>query len=63
MCTPRLILLGGQIRKKKMDETCCTLTGQRTDVYFVLLRKPEASMPCGRHRRRWKYNIKIDLEE
>jgi hypothetical protein len=30
-------------------------------VYMVLVGKPEGKMPLGRPRRRWEYNIKIDL--
>ena len=37
--------------------------GERRDVYRVLVGKPEATRPMGRPRRRWKYNIKIDLQE
>jgi hypothetical protein len=36
---------------------------ERKGVYRVLLRKPEAKRPRGRHRRRWEYNIKMDLQE
>jgi hypothetical protein len=32
-------------------------------VYRVLVGKPEGKRPLRRHRRRWKDNIKIDLEE
>ena len=39
------------------------MRGERTDSYLVLVRKPEARMSCGRHRHRWKNNIKIELEE
>jgi len=36
---------------------------ERTDVYRVLVRKPEAKRPLGRSRRRWEDNIKMDLQE
>jgi hypothetical protein len=30
---------------------------------MVLMRKPEGKRPIGRHRRRWKDNIKMDPRE
>jgi hypothetical protein len=33
------------------------------DVYSVLVGKPEKKRLLGRHRRRWKDNIKMDLQE
>jgi hypothetical protein len=33
------------------------------DVYKVLVGKPEVKRPLGRPRRRWKDNIKMDLQE
>jgi len=38
-------------------------TGERRDVYMVLVGKPEGKRPFGRPRRRWEYNIKMDLRE
>jgi len=32
-------------------------------VYRVLVGKPEGMRPVGRPRRRWVYNIKMDLQE
>jgi len=32
-------------------------------VHRVLVGKPEGKRPLGRPRRRWEYNIKIDLQE
>jgi hypothetical protein len=32
-------------------------------VYRVLVGKPEGKRPLGRPRRRWKNNIKMDLQE
>ena len=37
--------------------------GQRSDVYRVLVGKPEGTSPLGRPRRRWEDNIKMDLQE
>ena len=36
---------------------------ERRDVYKVLVGKPEGKRPLGRPRRRWEYNIKMDLQE
>jgi len=38
-------------------------TGERKDVYRVLVGKPEGKRPLGRHRRGWEDNIKTDLKE
>jgi len=32
-------------------------------VHKVLVGKPEGRRPLGRPRRRWKYNIKMDLQD
>jgi len=37
--------------------------GQGRGVYRVLVGKPEGERPLGRPRRRWKDNIKVDLQE
>ena len=37
--------------------------GERRGVYAVLVGKPERKRPLGRTRRRWKDNIKMDLQE
>ena len=37
--------------------------GERTDVYRVLVGKPEGKRPLGRPRSRWEDNIKMDLQE
>jgi hypothetical protein len=36
---------------------------ERSDVYRVLVGKPERKRPPGRPRRRWKDNIRMDLQE
>jgi hypothetical protein len=36
---------------------------ERRGVYRVLVGKPERKRPLGRPRRRWKDNIKMDLQE
>jgi hypothetical protein len=35
--------------------------GEKRDVYRLLVGKPEGKIPLGRPRRRWIYNIKMDL--
>ena len=37
--------------------------GERSGVYRILVGKPEGKRPLGRPRRRWKDNIKVDLQE
>jgi hypothetical protein len=37
--------------------------GERRGVYRVLVGKTEGKGPFGRPRRRWKDNIKLDLQE
>jgi len=37
--------------------------GKRRGVYRVLVGKPEEKRPLGRPRRRWKSNVKMDLQE
>jgi hypothetical protein len=38
-------------------------TGEDTNVYRVLMRKPEGKRPLGRPRRRWEKGIRMDLRE
>ena len=37
--------------------------GEEMGVYRVLVGKPEGKRPLGRPRRRWVYNIRMDLQE
>jgi hypothetical protein len=37
--------------------------GEGSGLYRALVRKPEGKRPLGRPRRRWKDNIKADLQE
>jgi hypothetical protein len=37
--------------------------GDGRGVYRVLVGRPESKRPLGRPRRRWEYNIKMDLRE
>jgi hypothetical protein len=40
-----------------------TRMGKGRGVHRVLVGKPEGTRPVGRPRRRWEYNIKMDLQE
>jgi hypothetical protein len=40
-----------------MDE----LRGRKRNVYRIFVGKPEGKIPLGRIRRRWVYNIKMDI--
>ena len=40
-----------------------TSMGEWKGVYRVLVGKPEGKRPLGSPRRRWEYNIKMDLQE
>ena len=37
--------------------------GEERGVYRVLVGKPDGKKPLGRPRRRWVYNIRMDLQE
>ena len=37
--------------------------GEGRGVHWVLVGKPEGKRPLGRPRRRWEYNINMDLQE
>jgi hypothetical protein len=37
--------------------------GETRNAYRILVGKPEGKKPLGRPRRRWVYNIKMDLRE
>jgi hypothetical protein len=41
----------------------CSTNEERSDVYRILVGKPEGKSPLGRPRRRWVDNIKMDLRE
>jgi hypothetical protein len=40
-----------------------TCTGEKRNVYRILVGKPEGKRPLGRSRRRWEDNIRMDLRE
>jgi hypothetical protein len=37
--------------------------GEKRNAYILLVGEPERKRPLGRPRRRWVYNIKMDLVE
>jgi hypothetical protein len=41
----------------------CSADGEERGVNRVLVGKPEGKRPLGRPRRRWKDNIRMDLQE
>jgi hypothetical protein len=45
-----------------MSGTCSTYQGGRS-AYRILVGRLEGRRPLGRPRRRWEYDIKIDLQE
>jgi len=51
-----------KIEKNEMGWACSTY-GKRIGFYRVLMGKPEEKRPLVRPRRRWDYNIKMDLRE
>ena len=53
---------GGKIEKNEMSGHVARM-GEGRGVYRVLVGKPEEKRPLGRPRRRWKDNIKMDLQE
>ena len=46
-----------------MGGACGAYGGGERCVHRVLVGKPEGKRPLGRPRRRWKDNIKMDLQE
>jgi hypothetical protein len=37
--------------------------GEKKNACRIMVGMPEGKKPLGRHRRRWVYNIKMDLKE
>jgi hypothetical protein len=63
ICTPHRILIR-VINSKRMRWTGhVARMGERRGVYMVLVGKPEGKIPLARPRRRWKNNIRMDLQE
>jgi hypothetical protein len=40
----------------------CSTYGEKRGAYRILVGRPEGRRPLGRTRRRWKDNIKMDLQ-
>ena len=53
---------GDKIENNGMGGACSAYGGEDWRIQ-VLVVKPEGKRPLGRPRRRWDYNIKMDLQE
>jgi hypothetical protein len=51
---------GDQIEKNEMGGACSTY-GEKSGACRILVGRPERRRALGRPRRRWEYNIKMDL--
>jgi hypothetical protein len=58
ICTAHQIFFG-RSNKKEMGEACSAYGERRINARFWW--EPEGKRPARRTRRRWKYNIKMDL--
>jgi hypothetical protein len=50
------------VKEDRMGRTCST-NGAKSNVYRILVGRPEGKRLLGRPRRRWVGNIKLDLRE
>ena len=53
ICTTHQYCSGDQIKKNEMGGAC-SMYGETTGLYKVLVGKPEGKSPLGRLRRRWE---------
>jgi hypothetical protein len=60
-CLPNIVRVVKSRRKRWAGHVA--RMGEGRVVHRVLVGKPEGKRPLGRPRRRWKDNMKIDLEE
>jgi hypothetical protein len=60
-CSPPIIRVNKSRRMRWAEQVACM--GKRRGLYRVLVGRPEGKSPLGRPRRRWKDNIKMDLQE
>jgi hypothetical protein len=51
-----------QVKEDGMGRAC-SMNGGKSNAYMILVGNPEGKRPLGRPRRRWVYNIKMDLRE
>ena len=60
-CSPSIVRVIKSIRMRWAGHVA--RMGKRRGVYRVLVGNPEGKRSLGRHRRRWKDNIKMDIQE
>ena len=63
ICTPHPIFFGRSNKEKIRWAGHVAGMGESRGVCRVLVGKSEGKRPLGRHRHRWKDNIKMDLHE
>jgi hypothetical protein len=63
ICTPHPIMFGVIKSRRMRWAGHVARTGEGKGVYRILVGKPEGKRSLGRPRRRWKDNIKMDLQE
>jgi hypothetical protein len=62
ICTPHQISFEWSNKKKNKIGRACSMYWERTGAYRALVGKTEKRRPLERPRRRWKDNIKMDLQ-
>jgi len=60
-CSPNIVRVIKSRRKRWAGNVVCM--GEKREVYRVLVGKTEGKRPLGRPKRRWVYNIRMDLQE
>jgi hypothetical protein len=60
-CSPNIVRVIKSRRMRRAGHLA--RMGERRGVYRVLVGKPEGKRQLGRPRRRWEFNIKMDLQE